>query len=152
MKLKNYTSEIPANRIIGMIEDLLVEAGAYGITKAYEEKQPVSISFLMMVQGETMAFKVSAKVANVEKILRGEVKKSNAGTDERIKKQAIRTAWKNIFDLIDAQVAMIMTEEVEILEAFLPWHYLPESADQRTLWEKLQEGGHQKLLRGKVIL
>jgi len=50
--------------------------------------------------------------------------------------QARRTAWANIRDWLDAQMALIETEQVKLEEIFLP--YMTDRSG-KTLFEYMQE-------------
>ncbi len=138
MNLKNYTSSVPADKSIMKIERLLVQVGAKNINKQYDEGVLKSVTFLIDINNQTAAFKLPAKVSVVEKVLKKDVKRPQAGTYERIKEQAERTAWKILCDWVEIQCSMIHLEQAELAEIFLPYHYDPK-LDQ-TLWDKVKEG------------
>lgn len=142
--IKNYTSQVPAEKSISRIEKLLVEVGALNINKSYENGTLRAIIFLISVRGNTMMFKLPAKVEIVERVLKNDVKRPRPGTYERISEQAERTAWKIVLDWVEAQIAMIKLEQAEFIEVFLPYHYSPEL--NQTLFERL-ESGNFKLLQ-----
>ncbi len=144
MTLKNHTSEMPPNKSLSLIEELLVEAGASNINKEYKGKMPTSISFLLLHEGETLAFRIQANQSDVFSLLWRNIKKPIAGTRERYEAQAWRTAWKNIHDLIAAQVAILLTEQASIVEMFMP--YLLDRDGRATLAERFESGTIQKLL------
>ena len=54
-----------------------------------------------------------------------------------MEKQARRTAWRNIKDWLDAQMALIETEQVKLEEIFLP--YMTDGSG-KTLYEYMKEG------------
>lgn len=135
--LKNYTSEVPASRSIGRIEELLISIGAKNINKQYEDGIIKSFIFLIDLNGTTLSFKLPAKVSIVEKVLWKEIKRPNAGTKERIQKQAERTAWKIVHDWVEIQCSMILLEQAEIAQIFLPYHYDPST--NKTLWERVKD-------------
>ena len=64
MKLKNYTSEVPAIRSMAMIEQCLIDIGASNVNKKYENKICVGISFLHhdAKLGRTIAYTLKAQV------------------------------------------------------------------------------------------
>jgi len=146
MNLKNHTSEMPPAKSLGYIEELLVEAGASNINKEYRDKMPRSISFLMLHKGETLAFRLTANQEAVFALLWRKVKQVQKGTRERYEAQAWRTAWKNIHDLVSAQIALLLTEQASALELFLP--YLLDRDNNQTLAERVAEKETlQKLLK-----
>lgn len=148
MTIKNYTSTVPAVRSIQHIEDRLVRHGAQKILKTYDsEKRLEGFCFILMIQGREIPFRLPARVANVEKVLRGEVRRPKDGTLERIKKQSEMTAWKLVSDWIDIQLSLVELGQVELMEVMLPYVYCP--ADDTTFFEQIKNSGY-KLLPGKA--
>lgn len=134
--LRNYTSSVPASRSVSHIEDMLVRHGATDIYKKYsQEKKLEAISFMLCIQGRRIPFKVPARTENVEKVLRGMVRKPKAETFKRIAEQAERTAWKLVSDWVDVQMSLIELKQVDIMEVFLPYVY--DVAKDQTFYEKL---------------
>lgn len=143
MNLKNYTSSVPADRSIAKIEKLLVSIGANNINKQYKDEQLVAVSFLVNVNGTTLVFKLPAKIAMVEKVLREEVKRPRAETYKRIAVQSERTAWKIVCDWVEIQATMINLQQAEFAEIFLPYAY--DVKNDQTFYEKLKETGFKQL-------
>lgn len=134
--LRNYTSTVPASRSVSHIEDMLVRHGATDIYKKYSpEKKLEAISFMLYVQGRKVPFKVPARVDNVEKMLRGAVRRPKPGTMQKIGEQAERTAWKLVSDWVDVQMSLIELKQLDIMEVFLPYVY--DVAKDQTFYEKL---------------
>lgn len=145
MPLKNYTSEVPASRSIRWIEDKLIRHGAKQILKEYTaDNRLKSVAFIIHVNGIELPFKLPARIAECEKVLRGEVRRPRSETYKRIAEQAERTAWKILADWVDAQMAMIELAQVDLLEVFLP--YLFDRASRQTFYQSLQSKGFQKAL------
>ncbi len=147
MALKNYTSSIPASRSIAYIEGKLVSSGAEQIVKYYEKdtQRVKCICFIMNINGQEMAFKVPAQVANCEKVLRSSL--SSRARPETIKKvaaQAERTAWKIVSDWVEVQMAMIELSQVEFMEVFMSYLYDP--IKNETLFQRFKQQDFQKLL------
>lgn len=126
---KNQYTKIAVTKTVGEIEDLVVKRmKASSFFKEYwKDGRIKSVVFVIPTDKGTLAFKLPARVEQVEKIIGN-------------KEQAERTAWRNIKDWVDAQLALIETEQVEVTEVFLP--YLTDSAG-RTMYEKLEKGGFQ---------
>jgi len=129
--IKNYTSTVPVSRSVQHIEDRLVKHGAQKIVKEYDQdKKLAAICFTLMLNGREIPFKIPARVANVEKMLRGSVRRPTSGTYERIAEQAERSAWKLVSDWVDIQISLVELQQVEFMEVFLPYVYSP--ADRLT--------------------
>lgn len=143
MNLKNYTSEVPADRSISRIEKLLVSAGANNILKNYSNQILDSIQFTMEVNGNTIPFRLPARVKVVENILWKEVKRPQPTTRDRVRQQAERTAWKIISDWVEVQVTMIKLEQADFMQIFLP--YVFDVNKGQTFYERLK-GTDFKLL------
>ncbi len=142
--IKNYTSTVPVSRSIQRIEDRLVQHGAQKIMKSYDAtKKLEGFCFSLYVQGREIPFKLPARVQNVSKVLRGEIKRPKRGTLERIEEQAARTAWKLISDWLDIQISLIDIGQVEIMEVLLPYVWNP--ATQETYFETIKGGGYKLL-------
>ena len=145
MPLKNYTSNVPASHSIGWIENKLIRHGARQILKEYAvDGRLGSIAFIIEAHGIELPFKLPARIAECEKVLKGECRRPRKETFKRIAEQAERTAWKILADWVDAQMAMIELAQVDLLEVFLP--YLFDRSKQQTFYQQLQAKGIQKAL------
>lgn len=144
MNLKNYTSTTPADRSISKIEGILVGLGASNISKAYNEGKLSAISFMVNVNGNNIPFKLPARIATVEKVMKQDVRRPRKGTYDKIEDQAGRTAWKIILDWVEVQATMIKLQQAEFLEVFLPYVYKIDS--DQTFFEVLKEKNYKALL------
>lgn len=144
MNVKNYTSSVPASTSINHIEKLLVDFGAHDINKKFKDKKLVSISFMITESGNTIPFKLPARVEAVEKIMKNEIRRPTSATFGRIAKQAERTAWKNVHEWLQIQLTMVMMGQVELIEVLLPHIY--DFAKDESYFEKLKSKGFSKLL------
>ena len=139
MKIKNYTSNVPAERSVIHIERSLVDHGAKNIFKNYSKDAGLEgLAFVIEINGKDYPFKIPARIARVEKRLLDQVKKPRNGTVSRIKDQAERTAWKILADWVDIQMTLIDLDQVEMMEVFLPYAY--DAAKKQTLFDKVKEG------------
>lgn len=144
MNLKNYTSSVPANRSIGLIEELLINAGATNINKTIgEDKEINGVTFEIPINGKNFIFKLPSKVELVYDRLRKAVRKPTAVALENCKQQAKRTAWKLLYEWVYIQVSMIQINQVEILEVFLPYMY--SRLENKTYFETLRDSNYNSL-------
>lgn len=146
MNLKNYTSTVPAVTSMGRIETALVKAGATDISKKYENGICVAITFRMVENGQPLFFKLPARVEHCFQVLWREVKKPQAGTKEKTRDQAERTAWKIVSDWVEIQLSMILLEQAVALQVFLPYVYNP--ATETTFFEQLEQSNFKMLSNG----
>ena len=146
MPLKNYTSVVPASHSITYIERKLVQNGAKQILKEYDDAgRAIGITFFISVDGKELPFKLPAKIAECENVLRSNLSsRAKPETRKKIAPQAERTAWKILSDWVEAQMAMIELAQVEMMEVFLP--YLYSHQKKQTFFELAKERGFNKLL------
>ncbi|WP_346318200.1 hypothetical protein [Chitinophaga sp. YIM B06452] len=66
MNLKNFTSEVPADRSVSRIERRLVEIGATNISKQCDAGILAAVSFVILQSGTSVAFRLPARVEAVK--------------------------------------------------------------------------------------
>ena len=137
MALKNYTSE--GRRTFDKISKILA---IHGVTKLMYEYNPdgtlSGLTFAMMVGDQEVGFRMPAMVENVIEIMYGG-KKNNGKyrvITQAMRDQAYRTAWANIRDWIDAQMALIDTKQAKVEQVFLPYLIMK---DNKTLYERIRD-------------
>jgi hypothetical protein len=144
--IKNYTSGVPVSTSVSYIEQKLVAHGATNIVKRYgQDKKLLAIMFQIDHGGHLVPVFLPAKVDAVELVLKRSIRRPKAGTAERVREQAARTAWKLISDWVDVQFAMIQLEQAEFVEIFLPFVWDP--VKEETFFARVKAGGY-KLLGG----
>lgn len=136
MALKNYTSE--GRGTFEKIQKVLASHGAIRIMYDYgPDGQLTAITFRLDINGQPLGFRLPALVENVVQIMYGG--KDRYGYAKKItqaqRDQAYKTAWANIRDWIDAQMALIDTRQVKLEQVFLP--YLIMKGNE-TLFEQLE--------------
>ncbi len=126
--IKNYTSN--SKQTFDKIQKILASHKARQVFFEYNDHgQIITLAFSLQIGERTIAFKLPARVEKVETIflinkknkMRYDWDKERATLSDEDKQQAYRTAWANIRDWLDAQMALIDTEQVKIEEVFLPY-------------------------------
>ena len=135
--IKNYTTEVPADRSILEIEKLLTLFGASAIIKEYTSERVHSLTFRL--QDET--FRLPANVKGVEKILFEGIR-AQRDSEKRRADKAYRVSWRILKDWTHAQLSLIASGQAHAMEIFLPYMY----DGKTTLFQKFMEG---KLLTAK---
>ena len=136
--IKNYTTEVPADRSILEIEKLLTLFGAAAIIKEYTPDQRVhSLSFKLQDE----AFRLPSNVEGVEKILFEGIR-AQRDSEKRRADKAYRVAWRILKDWTHAQLSLIASGQAQALEIFLPYMF----DGKITFFQKYMEG---KLLTAK---
>ena len=144
MKLKNYTSTVNPEKSISEIERFLVEAGASHIAKTYKNGETVGIIFQMPIPNSgNLLFKLPAKTEAVLELFLAEMKRPHRNTRKKLTDQAGRTAWRILRDWVYAQVSMILLNQAERVEVFLP--YLYDGKTDETFYRKIAAGGFKML-------
>lgn len=119
MALKNYTTTINANKTIGEIQEILSKHGATAIMTEYNNGEVAALSFKVNTRMGEIGIKLPAHVEKVQQVLKNQRRKNNAIKDTN--EQATKVAWRILKDWVDAQIAILETEMVNIDEVFFPY-------------------------------
>ena len=139
--LRNYTSTVSPDKSILTIERDLVRAGATHMAKKYSPTGEIeAVLFQMNYEGNFVTFQVPANVPATERYMMKKFKKTASAT---LHQQALRTAWKNVSEWIQIQVDMILLQQLEPLEAFLPYVYSNRTG--LTYYQSLKESNFKAL-------
>lgn len=137
MALKNYTSA--GHGTFDKIQKTLSTHGAHKIMYDYAKDSSgllEAISFALEINGQALAYRLPAMVENVITVMYGKPDrwghKKEVTTTQR--DQAYKTAWANVRDWIDAQMAMIDTQQADVAQVFMP--YLVQK-NGKTLYENV---------------
>lgn len=142
LKIKNYTTNISAEKTIAEIEKLLAQFGASAIFKEYfSDGRVKSLSFKLENQG----FKMPANINGVKEVLYSG-KRSYHGKDSMKARddRAYRVAWRIIKDWLHAQLSLIASGQAHPQEIFLPYLFNGE----KTLYQAWTEG--KLLMEGEI--
>jgi hypothetical protein len=141
IRLRNYTTEVPASRSIENIEKLLVAAGASNIMKGYESGNCISISFILTVNSMKVPFQLPAKVQKVYMWLKKEYPTRKQPV---LQAQAERIAWKLQHEWLHLQLSLNEIDQAELLELLLPYVY--DVQRNETFYSKIKSGGYKAML------
>ncbi len=137
MPILNYTTKVDIYTTLGAIQGQLVKHGAKKIMQEYDNDGHISaVSFMIETPYGTRGIRLPANVDAVHSVL----------TKQKVKcdrEQAERVAWRIIKDWVEAQMAILESEMVQMDEIFLP--YMINSSGQ-TLFEAYQN--NQLMLEG----
>lgn len=147
--IKNYTSN--SKQTFDKIQKILTSHKAKRVFFEYDDSGKVlALAFSIEMpsspgvqEPSLLAFKLPARVEKVEQIfLQNKKPKYDWQKPEPLtqqeKDQAYRTAWANIRDWLDAQMALIDTEQAKIQEVFLPYAMNNQG---KTFFEVIQDNG-----------
>ena len=115
MPILNYTTKVDLYTTLGAIQGQLVKHGAKKIMQDYDDQgRIVSLSFLINTPAGMRNIRLPANVDAVHKVLIRQKVKSD-------REQAERVAWRIIKDWVEAQMAILESEMVQMDEIFLPY-------------------------------
>ena len=133
MPILNYTTSISADKTIGQIQAALAEAGAQAVLVEYDNERIVSsVSFRMEYNGTLVSFRLPAQIDPIFVILQND---DRVPRKLRSREQAARVAWRIIKSWIEAQLAIVEAEQVEMVEVFLPFAQNPTTGE--TIFKQL---------------
>ena len=136
--IKNYTSN--SKQTFDKIQKVLSTHKAKQLLFEYGDDWLIkSLSFALDINGRLVGFKLPARVEAVKKIFDDEGYRYK-------EEQPYKTAWANIKDWLEAQMALIDTNQVKIEEVFLPYAV---NRQGKTYFEAISNQGYL-LPEGKV--
>jgi len=145
--MKNYTTEIPAERSIQEVERILIDHEATDIWKEYEGKQVVALNFAIRTEFGKLPIRLTANVAGVKQVLINEQRSGKIKISKRMlmsDEHPRNVAWRVLKDWVDSQMARVDAEKVKVERIFLADVY--DMAKKRTLYDLLKEGQFKGLL------
>lgn len=115
MPLLNYTTKVNVYATLGEIQGQLVAHGSKKIMQDYDDKGHIAaLSFLIDTPAGLRGIRLPANVDAVRAVL----------TSQKVKcdrEQAERVAWRIVKDWVEAQMAILESEMVQMDEIFLPY-------------------------------
>lgn len=135
MPILNYTTSISAEKTCGEIQQKLARSGAQAIMHEYDKNGVlIRLSFKIECHGVMLAFILPANIDKLYTILQ-----NSRGVPIKLRtmEQAGRVAWRIIKDWIEAQLAIVETEQAEMAEVFLP--YMQDERTGKTAYQLLYE-------------
>ncbi len=141
--MKNYTSQVPVDRTISLIERELAKFGATNILKNYEAGEVTSISFTIFdpLSSKLILIKLPVKIKAVEDVLFKKYKRIRNSSIKKTRDQARRTAWRLVLDWVQVQLSMMEMNQAEMTQIFLPYIW----DGQKTFYEALKENNFKAL-------
>lgn len=141
MPLLNYTTKVDVYTTIGAIQGQVVKHGAKKIMQEYDDAGRITaLSFQIDTPNGLRAIKLPANAEPVRRVLAKQKVKCDVEQSERV-------AWRIIKDWVEAQMAILESEMVQMDEIFLPYmlnskgQTVFEAYQSQQLW--LGEGGEK---------
>lgn len=115
MPILNYTTKVDVYTTLGQIQGQLVKHGARKIMQDYDDAGHVmALTFCIETPAGPRGIRLPANVEAVHTVLIRQKVKCD-------KDQAERVAWRIIKDWVEAQMAILESEMVQMDEIFLPY-------------------------------
>ncbi len=143
MAILNYTTTVDAFKTVSEIEYILMKHKAKSIMKNYDGESITGLSFLIDTGTQQIPVRLPVKVEECLEVLKREKKNSPRSNIKATKEQAERVAWRILKDWVEAQMALLDIEMVELQEIFLPYIEIPNG---QTIYQALEK--KQFLLEG----
>lgn len=136
MPILNYTTKVSVDQTINDLQKILAKAKANAIMTEYDAQHlPCALSFRVMVNEKELSFCLPVDVIGVARALK-------ADRQYRDDAHARRVAWRIIKDWVDAQMALIASQQAELAQVFLPYAQNDQGV---TLYKSLQGNGFLQL-------
>lgn len=134
MAILNYTTQISAEKTVAEIQAMLAKAKAQAILSEYDGEGILSaLSFRILAGAGVMTFRLPA---NTQKIYQVIVRDRRITPKLRTREQAARVAWRIMKYWLEAQLAIVTAEMVDLEQVFLPY---AQGSDGATLYESLKD-------------
>lgn len=115
MPLLNYTTKVDVYTTLGAIQGQLVKHGAKKIMQDYDDEGHITaLAFMVDTPAGPRGIRLPANVDAVHAVLIRQKVKCDW-------EQAERVAWRIVKDWVEAQMAILESEMVQMDEIFLPY-------------------------------
>lgn len=135
MPILNYTTSIDSEKSISEIQKCLVKHGAHKIVIDYLDRLPSSVTFCLTLNGSIIGFSLPANFSGVLKAMKNDRKIPRSKCTEE---QAQKVAWRIVKDWVNAQMAIVEAQIVDMAEVFLPYAITKSG---NTLYKEVQNNG-----------
>ena len=151
----NYTTKISAAQTVAEMQALLAGHGARRISVDYDASGvPSALDFVLETPHGARGFSLPAGVDRMERLLHKEDAagrlKSGSRAERTSRAQAERVAWRVMKTWLEAQLALVAADMIDVDQALLA--FLQVGSSGQTLYEvyKKQESRLLELPRGEV--
>lgn len=146
MFLKNYTSNVPVQKTVSRIEQLLAESGASNVSKTYSNGRIVSLMFTVDVNGKCVHFKMPADASAIFDAMWKDVRRPRKDTHRKLMEQSERTAWKLLQDSLEVECTRLKLRQTEFMQVFLSYVW----NGKQTYYEALKDTNFRAMIPENV--
>lgn len=139
MPLANYTTKVPVNRSVQLIQEMLSKAGVKALLFEYENGEQSALTFRIDRGEKQLGFRLPCDWRKTLVVL-----SNTQGVPRSLKRNdhAKRVAWRCVHDWLRAQLALVEIGAAEVEQVMLPYAI---TASGETLYEKIQGNGFLQL-------
>jgi hypothetical protein len=142
--IKNYTSDVSADKSVLHIEKKLAMSKANKIMKIFDWFGNIEgIAFIISINGNDVLFRLPARIDRVEKVLMKKYKRPAKNTARIVKDQASKTAWKLLAEWVDIQLSLVELDQADLVEVFMPYIY--DFNKNQSLFDKMKKSNFSLL-------
>lgn len=155
MPILNYTTEVAPEKTASEIEKILVAHSARNVIKEYDEitHELTGLYFTVKTPTGEICFRLPVRPSQVYDVLKKQLNWSNnrywgeelKRIEVKRRQQSARVAWRIMKSWIEAQMALLEAQQVQIEEVFFAYAILPGSGG-KTLFQYVEE--RKMLTRG----
>ena len=126
------TTEIETTKTVGEIQRVLSLYGATTISTDFDKGEVVGLSFVIRVKEQEIPFRLPCRWKPIFDHLQRKRKQHRDRKENEDMSRAKKVAWRQLLRWVEAQLALVDTEMVQIQEVFLPYM---ASLDGGTLYD-----------------
>lgn len=143
MAILNYTTTVSAEKTIGEIYQILLKAKAKEISfENDDEGDTIAVKFTIVFLENPLWFRLEPNWKGVLEAM----ERDRVPNKYRTGKQAFNVGWRIMKDAIEAQIAIVQSNQAEITQVFLPYAI---DGDGKTVFQIFTEGRQKLLGTGK---
>ena len=114
----NYTTKVPSAKTVSQIQEVLGAKGACRVSVDYTNGKASAVTFGLKVGPGEVGFRLPCNISGVQQA----IKKSRPGGSAWLDVAQIeRIAWRIVKDWVEAQMALVESNQAEMGEVFLPY-------------------------------
>ncbi len=136
------TTKVETAKTVGEIQRILSLYGATSIRTDFDHGEVIGLSFLIVLPGNEVGFRLPARWKPVFDHLQRKRKWNRKVKEPEDMAQAKRVAWRQILRWVEAQLALVDTGMVKVQEVFLPYMAAKGGG---TLYDYIEESGFKMI-------
>ena len=133
------TTKVEAGKTALEITAVLTRYGVSAIQTQYKDGKVIALDFILDIEGKQIPFSLPVRWEGVYALMK---ERNPYGDSHRQQQQAVRTAWRQVFRWVEAQLALVETNQAEMTEVFMPYMLM---GTKKTLYSHIKETGFKQI-------